>query len=1068
VTAADVAGGAGSCSTGTPGEPLDRLTCGLGTLENGESRVVTVSADVSPSLPDGTILENDVRVFSDRFDLTNANDYATSLVAVDASADLAVTKTDQPDPVVAGELLEYTITVDNLGPSDAQTVYITDTLPAAVSYQGIRDPFGHGVACSLNPIDEHTLTCSLPDIPAAGRVTFTVVTLVAPNAPAQLDNAVTTTSLTPDPCATNNTFHEFTGVDRAEQLFVFKDDFPDAVIAGTELTYTILFGNTGPSTATSTRLTDTLPVGVVFDRCESLDINNLVTCSVMSGDGITTPQVVRVDEIRENNVVVYTDLGTMDPGISFTFLMIADVSPGYVLDDNGDTGPGEACETFFQATGYPHFAHNRVDYTSDQGTVRDDECTRVESLADLDIQAAAVAPPPLVATAPNRAGATLALRTPPPTSSGGRALGSGRGYDPADDLVFHSSEPVLPLQTAGECSPVSPGERTSWRLTITNNGPSDAADVLVTAQLPAGVVHDPATVVVEVAGDLVDTGFVDVRDDGLISVQLCRLNVLGVVEITITTRVRAETRGEQILVADVMTVLDSRCPVRPGRPTMDPVLENNVAREAVLVMLADISVRKTVAFNGQCPGSDGPFPAQPGQPVTYCLDITNTGDTYLDQIEVVDTLHTRLGERVVFTDTITSGADPFVPVAPGETVTRSYTIPALLGQECGHAINTVQVQGTPTNAGRTVFGCVLPATATDRVEVDVPCAGVDFRLQLPALQAAECQTWIQVQNVGDEGTKALLVFWGDPSFCPPQSAGPLKVECSGLLRPGAAWSFAAAQVPVGAASGIAYSLNATDLIADVDGNQRPFADVACGAAFRYLVGDWERWQSFDVAYTSRTVWQSPPDPSGLNRTVLDFAAHPGQPLALTVNRSCPDPTDPNVTVNATYTGISSDEEGARDPLFGGYTYYAPLVMADAGGLSSWLWIQNSGIECTSLEIWFKAQDNCLRPILGDVLSLAPGESIHFDPNTVVGPGWIGSAWIRGSQPLGLVVDTLGPNHFTSTRGLPGDVDSLPFTLGTQVNYAPLLYSEQQGWDSLIQVQNLSATMNAKVKVYFLD
>jgi hypothetical protein len=345
---------------------------------------------------------------------------------------------------------------------------------------------------------------------------------------------------------------------------------------------------------------------------------------------------------------------------------------------------------------------------------------------------------------------------------------------------------------------------------------------------------------------------------------------------------------------------------------------------------------------------------------------------------------------------------------------------------------------------------------------------VDFRLQLPALDNAECETWIQVQNVGEKPTKALLVFWGDPGFCPPQAAGPLKVECSGLLRPGSAWSFAPTLLPDGIKSAIAYSANATDLVPSIRGNDRIFADVACEALFDEAVGDHDVWVEFDIAYRNGGVFRGNYDQSGLHQTILDFGAHRGEPIAITVNRDCPDPTDPNVRVVAAYTGVSSDEEGAYDPVFGGYTYYAPLVLANTGGLSSWLWIQNSGDECSSIEIWFKAQDNCLRPILGDVLAVAPGESVHFDPNTVVGPNWVGSAWIRGSQPLGIVVDAMGANHFTSYKAVTGDVHSLAFSLGTQVNYAPLIYNQQQGWDTLLQVQNLSSTTAAKVKVYFLD
>jgi uncharacterized repeat protein (TIGR01451 family) len=165
----------------------------------------------------------------------------------------------------------------------------------------------------------------------------------------------------------------------------------------------------------------------------------------------------------------------------------------------------------------------------------------------------------------------------------------------------------------------------------------------------------------------------------------------------------------------------------------------------------------------------GRVTARPGQPVTYCLEITNTGDTFLDAIEVVDTLRTRLGTRVIFTDTINFGVDELVPVAPGETVTRTYTIPQLLGEECGIATNHVVVTAVPVNAGRTVFECVVPAAGEDSVRVDVPCAGVDFRIQLPVLDNDACDTWIQVQNVGSLDTKAILVVWGEPGFCPPQA-----------------------------------------------------------------------------------------------------------------------------------------------------------------------------------------------------------------------------------------------------------------------------------------------------------
>jgi hypothetical protein len=56
----------------------------------------------------------------------------------------------------------------------------------------------------------------------------------------------------------------------------------------------------------------------------------------------------------------------------------------------------------------------------------------------------------------------------------------------------------------------------------------------------------------------------------------------------------------------------------------------------------------------------------------------------------------------------------------------------------------------------------------------------------------------------------------------------------------------------------------------------------------------------------------------------------------------------------------------------------------------------------------------------------------------------------------------------SYRAVPADSAGADFTAGSFVNYAPLIYREFNGWDTGIQVQNLSSTNSAKVKVVFLD
>ena len=342
-----------------------------------------------------------------------------------------------------------------------------------------------------------------------------------------------------------------------------------------------------------------------------------------------------------------------------------------------------------------------------------------------------------------------------------------------------------------------------------------------------------------------------------------------------------------------------------------------------------------------------------------------------------------------------------------------------------------------------------------------------LRVQLPVLDTVNCETWLQVQNVGFDFTKAILVIWGDPGSCEPQAAGPVKAECSGLIRPGSAWTWKGAQLPSGARSGIIYSLGIRDNGSDV------VADAICEFFAETVLGDDDDWRRFDRQFRNGGTDSH----AGGSWTFPDDR---GQPLAVTVNRECPGDNTPGVKVNAAYTGISDPMEGIYDPASGGYMTYAPLVWASFGiaphDWNSIIHIQNSGDECTSVELWFQAQEQCLRATIGQVLALAPGEAWQFDPHTVVGPFFQGSVWIRASQPLAVVVDQMGPDLFMSYRGFPADnatAGALPpggdlFTVGSLVNYAPLTYREYNGWDTGIQVQNLSSVVNARVKVTFFD
>jgi hypothetical protein len=418
------------------------------------------------------------------------------------------------------------------------------------------------------------------------------------------------------------------------------------------------------------------------------------------------------------------------------------------------------------------------------------------------------------------------------------------------------------------------------------------------------------------------------------------------------------------------------------------------------------------------------------------------------------------------------GFDTTGDVPPGETVTVNYVVQIRGGtpadaELCVDLFLEYDPSGGEGERITLEFGvCSDIPACPPTVSPNLALAG---QVHLPIMnfqgQNDVCRTWLEVQNVGSEFSKAALVVWGEPGFCPPQCSGPLKVECSGLLKPGSTWNFIYPQVPNGSKSGILFSFTARQLsqIGDPLGFDDIVADVLCETLFFNVVGDCDDYRRFKKAYNEGLVFAGIP---------LDRAY--GSPLAVEVLRHCPGDETPGAEVSSKYAGIAGIDLGAYDPVFGGYAYYVPLLYAESSDLNSVMYIQNGGLECSSIEIWFKAQDDCLRARICEIFTLAPGETYQFDSNDCVGPDFQGNAWLRSSQPMGIAVDIFGRDILMTYVGVPTELnytfnpDDATFTTGNQVAYGPLIYSEYQGWDTGVQVQNMSSVVAAKVKVYFLD
>ena len=199
VSVLSVSPSVGSCTAGIPGNPLQPLTCTLGSLAVSGSATITVVAKVNPSVPNGTVINNNATVGSDAFDNNNGNNSATASVLVNASADLAIVKTSDKATYKPSSVVVYSIKVTNNGPSDALAVIVTDNLPAAKQALYQSDTGG----CTQDALIPTVLTCNLDNMPAGTSKSFNIYERVN-GARGQVSNTASVGSSTSDPDNSNN------------------------------------------------------------------------------------------------------------------------------------------------------------------------------------------------------------------------------------------------------------------------------------------------------------------------------------------------------------------------------------------------------------------------------------------------------------------------------------------------------------------------------------------------------------------------------------------------------------------------------------------------------------------------------------------------------------------------------------------------------------------------------------------------------------------------------------------------------------------------------------------------
>ncbi len=109
------------------------ITDTISSLGAGDSVWFTVVANLAPSASYGSTVTSAVSVSTTTALSMMSNTYSSGNSTVDTSADVSVTNS-APPIALKGGVFAYALTVTNNGPSDAQSVSLSDTLPSGLTY----------------------------------------------------------------------------------------------------------------------------------------------------------------------------------------------------------------------------------------------------------------------------------------------------------------------------------------------------------------------------------------------------------------------------------------------------------------------------------------------------------------------------------------------------------------------------------------------------------------------------------------------------------------------------------------------------------------------------------------------------------------------------------------------------------------------------------------------------------------------------------------------------------------------------------------------------------------------
>jgi uncharacterized repeat protein (TIGR01451 family) len=615
------------------------IVCNALTMAANTAASLTIVVKVNSGTANGTIITNTATVSSSVNDPNSANNTAIAVteVGTTAQAQIIVTNSASPNPVLAGNTITYTQTATNVGSGTATNATLSESIPANTTFQSISYPTG--TTCTTPPVGSGgTINCNAPAAPAGSSGTVTVVVLVAAATPVGtvINDTVTVNSTNQAFGSESATASDVVGSATQATLTLSAVGTPSNVFPGNNITYTDTITNNGPQAATSVSFTEAIPANTTYVSVSApagwtCTVTTSITCTDSSSlaanatadiiiavnlaPSVTVASITATSSVSASNAttvnatVVTTvsaacDLAVTNSGTPSPVTAASNITYTQVVTNNGPSNCAGA--TFTEAI------PNNTTFVSLTPVPTGWTCTTTGTISCSDPTVA----PGSTSTFPVIV--TVKTGTPPGTlitdttnvATTTRDTNTGNNSATVVIGVTVATDADLSVTDAGSPNPVNAGQNITFSQTVANAGPAAAATVTLTETLPANTTFVSLT---GPGGAWTCTNTAPYKCTNASVAANSTANFTFVVQVT-------NTVAPGSTITDTASVASST--------TTDPNPGNNTASSTVYVAgSADLAVTNSAS----------PVPVQAGKSITYTQVVTNNGPSTATSVSFTET-----------------------------------------------------------------------------------------------------------------------------------------------------------------------------------------------------------------------------------------------------------------------------------------------------------------------------------------------------------------------------------------------------------------------------------------------